>query len=97
MFILFHLLFWNILLYFVVCPFIWIPYLHFLLICFRDEDEQDDFEERINLKLAEQEEDLDRVKEESRKRRQAILEKFRNQQSLQKNETRLEDVEKGVF
>uniref|UniRef100_A0A2C9UKE1 non-specific serine/threonine protein kinase n=1 Tax=Manihot esculenta TaxID=3983 RepID=A0A2C9UKE1_MANES len=60
----------------------------------RDEDEQDDFEERINLKLAEQEEDLDRVKEESRKRRQAILEKFRNQQSLQKNETRLEDVEK---
>ncbi|KAJ9140722.1 hypothetical protein P3X46_031332 [Hevea brasiliensis] len=62
----------------------------------RDEDEQDDFEERINLKLAEQEEDLERIKEESRKCRQAILEKFRNQQSQQQNETQSEDAEKDV-
>ncbi|XP_057988262.1 uncharacterized protein LOC110667441 isoform X2 [Hevea brasiliensis] len=62
----------------------------------RDEEEQDDFEERINLKLAEQEEDLDSVKEESRKRRQAILEKYRNQQSQQKNEAQSEDAEKDV-
>lgn len=62
----------------------------------RVEGEQEDFEERITLKLAEQEEDLDRVKEESRKRRQAILEKYRNQQLHQQNETRSEDVEKDV-
>ncbi|KAF2317761.1 hypothetical protein GH714_041065 [Hevea brasiliensis] len=61
------------------------------------EDEQDDFEERINLKLAEQEEDLDSVKEESRKRRQAILEKYRNQQSQQKNEAQSEDAEKETL
>ncbi|XP_012082071.1 serine/threonine-protein kinase prpf4B isoform X2 [Jatropha curcas] len=59
----------------------------------RDEKEQDDFEERISLKLAEQEEDLDRVKEESRKRRQAILEKYRNQQLQQQNERQPKDVE----
>ncbi|EEF33239.1 prp4, putative [Ricinus communis] len=63
----------------------------------RDEDAQDDFEERIALKLAEQEEDLDRVKEESRKLRQAILEKFRNQQKQQQNETQSDNVEKETI
>ncbi|KAF2311134.1 hypothetical protein GH714_019650 [Hevea brasiliensis] len=62
----------------------------------KSDSTKDDFEERINLKLAEQEEDLERIKEESRKRRQAILEKFRNQQSQQQNETQSEDAEKDV-
>lgn len=61
----------------------------------RDEDDQDDFEERVALKLVEQEEeDLDRIKEESRKRRQAILEKYKNQQLQQHSESNLADVEK---
>lgn len=53
----------------------------------RDEDEQDDFEERVSLKLVEQEEDLNRIKEESRKLRQAILEKHKNLQAQQKSES----------
>eukprot|EP00258_Populus_trichocarpa_P049410 XP_024465429.1 serine/threonine-protein kinase prpf4B isoform X2 [Populus trichocarpa] len=61
----------------------------------RDEDEQDDFEKRMALKLAEQEEeDLNRIKEESRKRREAILEKYRNQHLQQQNESRSEDADK---
>ncbi|KAJ0038603.1 hypothetical protein Pint_23291 [Pistacia integerrima] len=61
----------------------------------RDEDDEDDFEERVALKLVEQEEeDLERIKEESRKRRQAILEKYKNQQLLQHSESNLADVEK---
>ncbi|XVF03418.1 hypothetical protein REPUB_Repub04eG0259600 [Reevesia pubescens] len=54
----------------------------------RDEEEQDDFEERIALKLAEQEEEeLNRIKEESRKRRQAILEKYKSQQLQQQTQS----------
>ncbi|OVA05004.1 Protein kinase domain [Macleaya cordata] len=50
----------------------------------RDADEQENYEERVALKLAEQEEeDIDRIKEESRKRRQAILEKYKQQQLQQ--------------
>jgi hypothetical protein len=65
---------------------------------FRDEDDQDDFEERIALKLAEQEEDnLDRIKEESRKRRDAILEKYRNQQLQQLKESGSKDADKSTF
>lgn len=60
----------------------------------RDEDEQDDFEERVALKLEEQEEeDLDRIMEESRKRRQAILEKYKNQQLQQQKDSNSADVE----
>ncbi|KAL9423390.1 hypothetical protein AB3S75_035475 [Citrus x aurantiifolia] len=60
----------------------------------KDEDEQDDFEERVALKLEEQEEeDLDRIMEESRKRRQAILEKYKNQQLQQQKDSNLVDVE----
>ncbi|CAN1851674.1 hypothetical protein LINPERHAP1_LOCUS40286 [Linum perenne] len=59
----------------------------------RDEDEHDDFEERMTLTLAEQEgEDFNRIKEESRKRKEAILEKYRNQQTQQKSESNLVDV-----
>ncbi|CAL1408247.1 unnamed protein product [Linum trigynum] len=62
----------------------------------RDEDEQDDFEERMTLILAEQEEeDLNKIKEESRKRREAILEKYRKQQLHQQAESNFPDVKKA--
>nr|GME02180.1 serine/threonine-protein kinase prpf4B [Ipomoea batatas] len=62
----------------------------------RDEDEQDSQEE-ISFQLAEheEEEELDRIKEESRKRKQAILEKYRNLQLHPK--TQLEDTAKEVI
>ncbi|KAG6410333.1 hypothetical protein SASPL_128391 [Salvia splendens] len=57
----------------------------------RDLDRQEDYQEKIAVQLAEQEEDdLERIKEESRRRRQAILEKYKNKQ--QKPETHLQVV-----
>ncbi|KAG6471780.1 hypothetical protein ZIOFF_069226 [Zingiber officinale] len=48
------------------------------------EEEEDDYQERITQQLAKQdEEDVDKIKEESRKRRQAILEKYRQRQLQQ--------------
>ncbi|XP_074571552.1 uncharacterized protein LOC141828081 isoform X2 [Curcuma longa] len=48
------------------------------------EEEEDDYQERITQQLAKQdEEDADKIKEESRKRRQAILEKYRQRQLQQ--------------
>ncbi|KAL8470602.1 hypothetical protein ACS0TY_033236 [Phlomoides rotata] len=45
----------------------------------RDNDRQEDYQEKIVMQLAEHEEDeLERVKEESRRLRQAILEKHQN-------------------
>ncbi|EXB94180.1 Serine/threonine-protein kinase PRP4-like protein [Morus notabilis] len=63
----------------------------------RDEDRQEDFEETYTLQLVEQEEeDLNRIKEESRRRRQAILEKYKSQQLQQQSQTgaNLEDAAK---
>lgn len=61
----------------------------------RDEDDQGDYEEATALQFAEQEEeDLNRIKEESRRRRQAILEKYKIQQPQQPNEPQSEDVKK---
>ncbi|KAF6138893.1 hypothetical protein GIB67_025622 [Kingdonia uniflora] len=49
-----------------------------------NEDEQEDYEEQVALELAEQEEeDIEKIKEDSRKRREAILQKYKQQQ-LQK-------------
>ncbi|KAI4313946.1 hypothetical protein L6164_026888 [Bauhinia variegata] len=49
----------------------------------RGEYEQDDIDEEETLPLAEQEEeDLNRIKEESRRRREAILEKYKQQQRV---------------
>ncbi|XP_057815623.2 uncharacterized protein LOC131029222 isoform X1 [Cryptomeria japonica] len=51
----------------------------------REEENQEEYQERVLLQLAEQEEDdVEKIKEESRKRRQAILEKYRqqNQQTM---------------
>ncbi|CAN1296365.1 Serine/threonine-protein kinase PRP4 homolog, partial [Linum perenne] len=63
----------------------------------RDEDEQEDFEERMTLILAEEEDDeLDRIKEESRRLREAILEKYRKQQLQQASEPNMMDAKKGV-
>ncbi|KAL5179793.1 Serine/threonine-protein kinase PRP4 [Glycine soja] len=46
----------------------------------RGEDEQDDLDEKVTLQLPDQEEeDFNRVKEESRRRREAILEKYKKQ------------------
>lgn len=46
-----------------------------------------------------EEEDLNRIKEESRRRRQAILEKYKTQQLQQQLEVKghLEDSEKGTY
>ncbi|XP_062111165.1 uncharacterized protein LOC133822741 [Humulus lupulus] len=61
----------------------------------RDEDGQDDYEDGPTLQLAEEEEDLNRIKEESRRRRQAILEKYKIQPVQQQTELKAEsDVEK---
>ncbi|KAM7468371.1 hypothetical protein LguiB_015933 [Lonicera macranthoides] len=64
----------------------------------REEVEQEDYQEKIVLQLAEQEEeDLNRIKEESRRRRQAILEKYKAQQLQQQRGSHLEDtVEENV-
>lgn len=62
----------------------------------REDDRQEDYQEKIAVQLAEQEEDdLERIKEESRRRRQAILEKYKNKQ--QKPETRLQGIGKDVM
>eukprot|EP00268_Persea_americana_P010321 TRINITY_DN141_c0_g1_i1.p1 TRINITY_DN141_c0_g1~~TRINITY_DN141_c0_g1_i1.p1 ORF type:complete len:1151 (+),score=273.84 TRINITY_DN141_c0_g1_i1:170-3622(+) len=56
------------------------------------DDEEEDYEERVMMKLVEQEEeDIDRIKEESRKRRQAILEKYKPQQSQLQSEPHSDD------
>ncbi|XP_022726999.1 serine/threonine-protein kinase prpf4B-like [Durio zibethinus] len=61
----------------------------------RDEEEQDDFEKGIALKVAEQEEEeLNRIKKESRKRRQAILEKYKSQQLQPQTQSYPVDVNK---
>ncbi|KAK1353999.1 Non-specific serine/threonine protein kinase [Heracleum sosnowskyi] len=57
----------------------------------RDEVESEDLQETI-LHFAEQEEDLNRIKEESRRRRQAILEKYKAQESQQKHELKSEET-----
>ncbi|KAF3792540.1 Serine/threonine-kinase PRP4-like protein [Nymphaea thermarum] len=50
----------------------------------REEDEEEGFQERMALQLEEQEEeDIEKIKEESRKRRQAILEKYKQRQPQQ--------------
>ncbi|CAA3006103.1 serine threonine- kinase prpf4B [Olea europaea subsp. europaea] len=60
----------------------------------REEDEQEDYQERIAMQLAEQEEDLERIREESRRRKQAILEKYKNKQSPQPIGTQSQDMVK---
>ncbi|KAF8040234.1 hypothetical protein BT93_B2465 [Corymbia citriodora subsp. variegata] len=52
-----------------------------------DEVEQDDLDGKFSLEIAEQEEeDLNRIKEESRRRRQAIMEKYKNLQQQQQQQ-----------
>ncbi|XP_050374413.1 uncharacterized protein LOC126791952 [Argentina anserina] len=57
----------------------------------RYDDEQGDDEEMVGLQVADQEEDdLNRIKEESRRRKQAILEKYKSQQSQQETTIQFE-------
>ena len=64
--------------------------------CCRGEDEQDDLDEKVTLQLPDQEEeDFNRVKEESRRRREAILEKYKKQH--QQIELNTENEGKGIF
>ncbi|XP_004297124.1 PREDICTED: serine/threonine-protein kinase prpf4B [Fragaria vesca subsp. vesca] len=61
----------------------------------RDEEEQGDDEEMVGLQVADQEEeDLNRIKEESRRRKQAILEKYKSQQSQSQQETNIQTESK---
>ncbi|XP_055809706.1 uncharacterized protein LOC129879969 [Solanum dulcamara] len=60
----------------------------------RDKVEQEDYQEKVVFQLAEQEEEdeLDRIKEESRRRRQAILEKYKVKNSQKEQVTQSGDV-----
>ncbi|KAL7149333.1 hypothetical protein ABFS83_05G032700 [Erythranthe nasuta] len=54
----------------------------------REQDKEEGFQENIVMQLAEEEEDdLERIKEESRRRRQAILEKYEKQHADQQKGT----------
>lgn len=55
-----------------------------LIFLIRDVDDQNDNQESVELKRTGQEEDdIDRIKEESRRRREAILQKYKALQSQQ--------------
>lgn len=57
----------------------------------REEENQEEYQERVALQLAEQEEDdIEKIKEESRKRRQAILEKYRQQKDQKQTNEQIE-------
>lgn len=72
--------------------------IHLFSIGCRYDDEQGDYDEGNALQFAEQEEeDLNRIKEESRRRRQAILEKYKSQRLQQQNEPPSVEIEKGKF
>ncbi|WOH09336.1 hypothetical protein DCAR_0728793 [Daucus carota subsp. sativus] len=61
-----------------------------------DDVEEEDYKETIFMQLAQQEEeDLSRIKEESRRRRQAILEKYKTQQSQKKHELKADETGKA--
>ncbi|KAF7827834.1 serine/threonine-protein kinase prpf4B-like isoform X1 [Senna tora] len=61
----------------------------------RGDDQQDDLDEKVTLQFDEQEEeDLNRIKEESRRRREAILEKYKKQQQHLQAEKSPENEEK---
>lgn len=71
----------------------WFLFFSFLVYC-RDEVEQEDYQEKVVSQLAEQEEEdeIDRIKEESRRRRQAILEKYKIKNSQKEQVTLSGDV-----
>jgi serine/threonine-protein kinase PRP4 len=59
----------------------------------REEENEEEYKERIELQLAAQEEDdVERIKEESRRRRQAILEKYKQLQQQKSNVEQLSDI-----
>ncbi|KAL2542628.1 Protein kinase superfamily protein [Abeliophyllum distichum] len=61
----------------------------------REDNNKDEYQEMIAMQVAEQEEDeLERIREESRKQRQAILEKYKNQSLQQQDGTHSKDIVK---
>ncbi len=63
----------------------------------REEENEEEYKERIESQLAAQEEDdVERIKEESRRRRQAILEKYKQQQQQKLNAEPLTDMFTGI-
>ncbi len=63
----------------------------------REEENEEEYKERIELQLAAQEEDdVERIKEESRRRRQAILEKYKQLQQQKSNVEQLSDIFTGI-
>jgi serine/threonine-protein kinase PRP4 len=63
----------------------------------REEENEEEYKERIESQLAAQEEDdVERIKEESRRRRQAILEKYKQQQQQKLNAEPLTDMFTGL-
>ncbi len=63
----------------------------------REEENEEEYKERIELQLAAQEEDdVERIKEESRRRRQAILEKYKQLQQQKSNAEQLSDMVTGI-
>lgn len=73
----------------------WPPRLVFLC---SDHDGEEEDGDSMSFHLAdEEEEDLNRIKEESRRRRQAILEKYKCQQLEKQVEPSLKESEKGKF
>ena len=64
----------------------------------REEADEEMYQERSVLQVEEdEEEDLNRIKEESRRRRQAILEKYKTMSLKQQAPQLLEDTGGNVF
>lgn len=62
----------------------------------RDEENQEEYQERVASQLAAQEDDdVERIKEESRRRRQAILEKYKQQQQQKQQQSELHEQQQS--
>lgn len=56
------------------------------------EDEEQDLDEGVAFEINElEEEDVERIKEESRRRRQAIMEQYRNQHKLEEQQKEVDE------
>lgn len=75
-----------------------LSFAHILCLHFVREEDEEDYQEKIEQQLAKQDdEDLDKIKEESRKRRQAILEKYKLQQPQKLVESPSKDHDEGNY
>lgn len=61
-----------------------------------EEDEEQDLDESVVFEINEpEEEDVERIKEESRRRRQAILDKCKNQHQLEEQQEQVAEPQPG--